>query len=100
MVHKLRKLVLLAILAMIVFSPFMQLDSWDAFPVATGDLEIHLITTFCVIGMFLVFVGIMHLLPSLLRWLYQAPRLVYLAVTVNNVTEQSAHISFASPLRI
>jgi hypothetical protein len=85
---------------MIVFSPFMQLDSWDAFPVSSGDLELHLIGTFCVIGMFLVFVGIMNLCPSLLLGNFQAPPLVFLAFASSNENKKSAHISFASPLRI
>ena len=100
MVHRLRKLVLLLILCMIVFSPFMQLDSWDAFPVSSGDLELHLIGTFCVIGMFLVFVGIMKLCPSLLLGIFQAPPLVFLALAPRNEGEQSVRMSLASPLRI
>lgn len=65
MLDRLRKIVLLLIGAMTLLSPFMQLDSWDAFPRSTDDLELQLIFALCLIGMFLVFVGVAELLPTL-----------------------------------
>jgi hypothetical protein len=100
MVQKLRQLVLLLILGMVVFSPFMQLDSWDAFPVATGDLELHLIGTFCVIGMFLVFVGIMKLCPELLCSSFTAPPLMFFAFATSTESAESVTLQVYSPLRI
>lgn len=85
---------------MVIFSPFMQLDSWDAFPVASGDLELHLIGTFCVIGMFLVFVGIMKLCPELLRSCIKAPSVLFHSVTAVTESIESVHLNVYSPLRI
>jgi hypothetical protein len=99
MVQRLRQLVLLMILGMVIFSPFMQLDSWDAFPVATGDLELHLIGLFSVIGMFLVFVGILRCCPSLLRWKFTAP-LLFLAASATSERSESVLLGVYSPLRI
>ncbi|MGC2694588.1 MAG: hypothetical protein WA738_02245, partial [Candidatus Angelobacter sp.] len=67
MPHKLPKIVLVLIVLMVVLSPFMQLDSWDNFPVATGDIELHLISVLFETGMFFVFVGILSLFPGWLR---------------------------------
>jgi len=99
MVQRLRQLVLLLILAMVVFSPFMQLDSWDAFPVATGDLELHLIGTFSVVGMFLVFVGILRCCPSFLTWKFTGP-LLFLAFSATSERSESVVLGYYSPLRI
>lgn len=100
MVQKLRQLVLLLILGMVVFSPFMQLDSWDAFPVATGDIELHLIGLFCLTGMILVFVGIMKLCPELLRSSFKAPPLAYFAFAVSKENAESVFLNVCAPLRI
>ncbi|MGE5323842.1 MAG: hypothetical protein ACM3SW_13320 [Actinomycetota bacterium] len=64
MLDRLRKIVLLLIGVMTLLSPFMQLDSWDAFPRSTDDLELQLIFALCLVGMFLVFVGVAQLLPE------------------------------------
>lgn len=66
MLDRLRKIVLLLIGVMTLLSPFMQLDSLDAFPRSTDDIELQLIFALCLIGMFLVFVGVAELLPTLL----------------------------------
>src|SRR5690349_2334804 len=52
--HRLPKIVLMLILLMAVLSPFMQLDSWDNFPVATGDIELQIISVLFTAGMFFV----------------------------------------------
>jgi len=67
MLDRLRKIVLLLIGVMTLLSPFMQLDSWDAFPRSTDDLELQLIFALCLVGMFLVFVGVAKLLPTVVR---------------------------------
>ncbi len=64
MQHQLRKLVLILMLVMAVASPFMQLDSWDKFPVATDDLELQIIMNLCMLGMFFVLAGILFKLFS------------------------------------
>ena len=64
MQRKAPKIVLLLIVLMAVFSPFMQLDSLDNFPVATGDMESHLISVLFETGMFFVFAGILKLFPG------------------------------------
>src|SRR5689334_206822 len=66
--QRLRKIVLILMLAMAVASPFMQLDSWDNFPVATGDIELQTIMDLCMLGMFFVFASVLiTLFPILLR---------------------------------
>ena len=59
--------------AITVLSPFMQLDSWDNFPTSTDDLELQIIFGLCIIGMFLVFVGVAKLLPQILQFLLLLP---------------------------
>ena len=66
MVNRLRQLVLFLIAAMVLFSPFMQLDSLDNFPRSTDDIELQMIFALALIGMFLVFVGVAKLLPDLI----------------------------------
>ena len=66
--QRLRKIVLILMLAMAVASPFMQLDSWDKFPVATGDIELQTIMDLCMLGMFFVFASVLiTLFPILLH---------------------------------
>src|SRR5438309_12046431 len=66
MPSKMPKIVLMLIVLMAVFSPFMQLDSLDNFPVGTGDMESHFISVLFETGMFFVFAGILKLFPQLL----------------------------------
>src|SRR5215467_441630 len=61
MPKRLPKVVLVLIVLMAVCSPFMQLDSWDNFPVGTGDIEMHMISVLFETGMFFVFAGILNL---------------------------------------
>ena len=61
---KMPKIVLILIVLMAVFSPFMQLDSLDNFPVGTGDIEMHMISVLFETGMFFVFAGILKLFPT------------------------------------
>lgn len=72
--QRLRTIVLILMLAMAVASPFMQLDSWDNFPVATGDIELQTIMDLCMLGMFFVFASVLiTLFPSLLRFNCKRP---------------------------
>ena len=73
MPQRLPKVVLVLIVLMAVLSPFMQLDSWDNFPVGTGDIEMHMISVLFETGMFFVIAGILKLFPALLRTGYRPP---------------------------
>lgn len=100
MQRKMPKIVLLLIVLMAVFSPFMQLDSWDNFPVATGDMETHLISVLFETGMFFVFAGILKLFPQLLCTNVQPPSMIFSGFSREAAPVQSAFSCFAVPLRI
>ena len=100
MQRKTPKIVLLLIVLMAVFSPFMQLDSLDNFPVATGDMESHLISVLFETGMFFVFAGILKLFPSLLCTNVQPPSMICSGFSRETAPMFSVSPSFAVPLRI
>jgi hypothetical protein len=100
MLDKLRKLVLFLMAAMVVLSPFMQLDSWDNFPVSTDDIELQLTFGLCLIGMFLVFVGVAKLLPDLIRAIFCGSRVAVHLVEHETVWTGSSFSVFTPPLRI
>jgi energy-coupling factor transporter transmembrane protein EcfT len=98
--HRLPKIVLLLILLMAVLSPFMQLDSWDNFPVATGDIELQIISVLFTAGMFFVFAGILSLFPGLLRSGFLIPSLAVASRNPEFAVPEAELSSFAVPLRI
>jgi len=100
MQRKTPKIVLLLIVLMAVFSPFMQLDSLDNFPVATGDIEMHLISVLFETGMFFVFAGILKLFPKLLCTNVTPPCMIFSGFSRDAAPLQSGFSSFAVPLRI
>lgn len=101
MLRKLPQIVLILMILMAIFSPFMQLDSWDNFPVATGDIELHVISVLFETGMFFVFAGIMlSLFPDLLRSWSLIPSRAFASRTFDNAGPEAAPASFAVPLRI
>ena len=100
MQRKIPKIVLLLIVLMAVFSPFMQFDSLDNFPVATGDMESHLISVLFETGMFFVFAGILKLFPRLLCTNIQPPTMIFSGFSSDVAPLQSAFFCFAVPLRI
>ncbi|HEY2170864.1 MAG TPA: hypothetical protein VGJ30_14660 [Candidatus Angelobacter sp.] len=100
MQRKMPKIVLVLIVLMAVFSPFMQLDSLDNFPVATGDMESHLISVLFETGMFFVFAGILKLFPGLLCTNVQPRSMIFSGFIHDIAPLQSAFSSFAVPLRI
>ena len=100
MLDKLRKLVLFLMAAIALLSPFMQLNSWDNFPVSTDDIELQLTFGLCLIGMFLVFVGVAKLLPDLIRAILCGPKLVIHLVEHETVWTGSSFSVFTPPLRI
>lgn len=100
MQRKTPKIVLVLIVLMAVLSPFMQLDSLDNFPVATGDIEMHIISVLFETGMFFVFAGILKLFPSLLCTNVRPPSIIFSGFSLDIVPLQSASSSFAIPLRI
>lgn len=99
--RRLPKIVLILIVLMAVFSPFMQLDSWDRFPVATGDIELHIISVLFETGMFFVLAGILiSLFPSFLRFGVQPPAIISSSFN-REITPIETDLScFAVPLRI
>lgn len=99
MLDKLRKIVLFLMGAMIVLSPFMQLDSWDAFPRSTDDLELQLIFALCLIGMFLVFVGVVKLLPMLVGAIRRSPAVAVHLADCETLTPATAFSLLSPPLR-
>jgi|SRR5437660_7630437 len=100
MLQKLPKIVLVLMVVMILFSPFMQLDSLDKFPVATGDIEFEIIAVLFEIGMFFVFAGIISLFPGLLRAGFLLPSLTFSRANHDAVVPDTELFSFTPPLRI
>jgi hypothetical protein len=100
MLQQLRKIVLALMMAMILLSPFMQLDSWDNFPTSTDDLELQLMFGLCLIGMFLVFVGVAKLLPELISSEFMAPSLASDLVEFEAISPKTVLFASTPPLRI
>ena len=100
MPQRLPKVVLILIVLMAVFSPFMQFDSWDNFPVATGDMESHIISVLFETGMFFVIAGILKLIPALLRTGYRPPTMTFSCFVHEVAPLQTDFSCFAVPLRI
>jgi hypothetical protein len=100
MLSKLRKTVLALIMVMALLSPYMQLDSWDNFPVSTDDLELQIIFAMCLSGMFLVFVGIAKLLPAEWHSVLKIPALALQVAEPEMAVRQSLLSAFYPPLRI
>lgn len=100
MQQKLRKIVLLLILLMAVCSPFMQLDSWDMFPIRTDDIELVLILNLSMIGMFFALAGLITLFPALFRTGMFPPLAELRRSDFNDRVADSAQVSISPPLRI
>jgi hypothetical protein len=100
MLRKLPKIVLILMVLMAIFSPFMQLDSWDRFPVATGDIELQIISVLFETGMFFVIAGILKLFPSLLCSSLQLPVMTFAALVRDMISPETDLFCFAVPLRI
>lgn len=100
MPKRLPKVVLVLIVLMAVLSPFMQFDSWDNFPMTTGDIELHIISVLFEMGMFFVFAGILKLFPALLRSRYRPPTMTFASFVREAAPLQTVFSSFTVPLRI
>jgi hypothetical protein len=98
--NRLPKIILILMVLMAVFSPFMQLDSWDRFPVATGDIELHIISVLFETGMFFVIVGILGLFPTLLCSSMRPPAVIFSAISRDISPLETDLFCFAVPLRI
>jgi TRAP-type C4-dicarboxylate transport system permease small subunit len=72
------QLVLLLLLLMAVMSPFLQLDSWDKFPISSDDIECQVTYWLCSIGMLLTFAILLKLVQVLRRVI--RPALFFCAV--------------------
>ena len=100
MLQRLPKLVLALMVMMILFSPFMQLDSLDNFPVSTGDIELTIISVLFETGMFFVFCGILSLFPAWMRSGFLLPPLSFTRANCESVVPETELFSFTPPLRI
>ena len=100
MPHKLPQVVLILMVLMAVFSPFMQLDSWDRFPVATGDIELQIISVLFETGMFFVIAGLLKLFPALLCSSLRLPVMTFAGLVRDIVPRETDLFCFAVPLRI
>ncbi|HST77231.1 MAG TPA: hypothetical protein VLN58_01945 [Verrucomicrobiae bacterium] len=100
MLDKFRKLVLFLMAAMVLLSPFMQLDSWDNFPRSTDDIELQIIFGLCLIGMFLVFVGVAKLLPEMILSAFVGLSVLLHLVEFQSVATGSVSSVLSPPLRI
>jgi hypothetical protein len=100
MLDRLRKIVLALMMAMILLSPFMQLDSWDNFPTSTDDIELQLMFGLCLIGMFLVFVGVAKLMPALMRSSFLGSVTPFCLFEFHSSQPESSLLVFSPPLRI
>ncbi len=100
MPDKLPKIVLVLIVLMVVFSPFMQLNSLDNFPVTTGDIELHIISVLFETGMFFVFAGILSLFPALWRSGFLTPAAAVASANHEEAAPETELFGFALPLRI
>jgi hypothetical protein len=98
--NKLPKIILILIVLMAVFSPFMQLDSWDRFPVATGDIELHIISVLFETGMFFVIAGILKLFPAILCSSMRPPAMIFSTICREIAPLETDISCFAVPLRI
>ncbi|MGH9566437.1 MAG: hypothetical protein ACRD4I_10660 [Candidatus Angelobacter sp.] len=85
---------------MAVASPFMQLDSWDKFPVATGDIELQIIMNLCVFGMFFVFAGILlSLFPAFVNSAALVNQTSSALFQSETIAPESILFGFSLPLR-
>lgn len=100
MLHKLPKIILILMVLMAILSPFMQLDSWDRFPVATGDIELQIISVLFETGMFFVFAGILKLFPALLRSGFTLPAVIFSGYSHDAAALEPELLCFTVPLRI
>jgi hypothetical protein len=100
MLQKLPKLVLALMVMMVLFSPFMQLDSLDNFPVSTGDIELTIISVLFETGMFFVFCGLLSLFPAWMRAGFTLPPLSFARANIEAAVPETELFSFTPPLRI
>jgi hypothetical protein len=98
--NKLPKIILILMVLMAVFSPFMQLDSWDNFPVATGDIEFQIISVLFETGMFFVIAGLLKLFPTLLCSSMRPPAVLFSSHSSEIAPVETDIFCFAVPLRI
>lgn len=63
----LHQLLLIALLSMMLLTPFLQIDSLDKFPVSTDDFEVQVTCCLSILGMLLVCARILKIIPQALR---------------------------------
>jgi hypothetical protein len=95
MLRKSCQIVLVALVLMAVLTPVMQLDSWDKFPVSSDDIEFGVTFCLCILGMGLVFAGLLKLVPVFLRSRFRLPSL---SSIVSSSTADAGHSIADIPL--
>lgn len=65
MLRRVYQIVLFLLLAMVVLTPFMQINSMDQFPLAGDDFEIWVISILSGIGILLLLGRLLSLVPGL-----------------------------------
>jgi hypothetical protein len=75
MLRRFCQVVLFLLLLMAILTPYMQLNSWDSFPVSSDDIEAQATQSICALGMVLVIAGILKLFPVLFR--FTAPSILF-----------------------
>ena len=67
------QLMIVALLSMVLLTPFLQIDSLDKFPVSTDDFEVQVTCCLSILGMLLVFARLLKIIPEALRLGLPAP---------------------------
>ena len=75
MLRRFCQVVLFLLLLMAILTPYMQLNSWDSFPVSSDDIEAQTTQSICALGMVLVVAGFLKLFFVLLR--FTAPLILF-----------------------
>ena len=75
MLRRFCQVVLFLLLLMAILTPYMQLNSWDSFPVSSDDIEAQAMQSICALGMVLVVAGFLKLVFVLIR--FTAPLVLF-----------------------
>jgi hypothetical protein len=97
------KVLLGAMLAIALLTPFLQIYSLDKFPTTTDDFEVQVTCCLSILGMLLVFARILRLIPRALRWGLLglpdgSPKLLFVPAT--DLIPQAVLLHRCVPLRI
>jgi hypothetical protein len=99
----LHRILLCALLAIALLTPFLQIDSLDRFPTTTDDIEVQITCCLSIAGMLLVLARILKAVPALLRaWLAGGlePRPGWMVVPFVRLNPAAVFLYRFVPLRI